>query len=270
MTEVERLVRDPYAVYARRILGLDALPPPLRNADARLRGEALHKIAERFVEAGLTGDSRKDRAVLRDIAVDVFDRLVPSPVTRTLWAARLDRIAERFLAGEYARQDQGVPLAFEAPGACRFAEPDVTLVGKADRIDRRSDGLAIWDYKSGTLPSAKQVRHFDRQLLLEAVMAERGAFEGVDPAPVAEVGHIGLGSNPDTRCYRFDGSDKEAYETETVAAEFLRLMAAYLEPEQGYTSRRAMESVSYDGDYDHLARFGEWDDTAAPKPEDLA
>jgi len=55
-----------------------------------------------------------------------------------------------------------------------------------------------------------------------------------------------------------------------VWAEFARLIAAYARPGQGYTARRALESVRDQADYDHLSRFGEWDLTDDPVPEDLA
>ena len=52
--------------------------------------------------------------------------------------------------------------------------------------------------------------------------------------------------------------------------EFIRLIASYARPGQGYTARRAVESIADALDYDHLSRFGEWDLTAMPVPEDLA
>jgi len=148
--------------------------------------------------------------------------------------------------------------------------PEFTLTGQADRIDQRPEGLAIYDYKSGRLPTTKEVRHFDRQLHLEAVMAEAGAFNGVDKASVVEVAHIGLGSSPDVRRHLRGEVGDDSFETETVLDEFRRLVATYLDPGQGFASRRAMEKVGYGGDYDQLARFGEWDETARPVPEDLS
>ena len=47
------------------------------------------------------------------------------------------------------------------------------------------------------------------------------------------------------------------------------LISAYLQPDQGYTARRAMFKEGDTGDYDLLARFGEWDATQDAKPEDL-
>ena len=50
----------------------------------------------------------------------------------------------------------------------------------------------------------------------------------------------------------------------TARAELIKLIAGYQQPDQGYASRRAMASVRYAGDYDHLARFGEWNETKTP------
>ena len=49
-----------------------------------------------------------------------------------------------------------------------------------------ADGRAyIYDYKTGLPPSPSEQRYFDKQLLLEAAMAENGDFEGLGPALVA-------------------------------------------------------------------------------------
>ena len=44
-------------------------------------------------------------------------------------------------------------------------------------------------------------------------------------------------------------------------------MDAYLRGGAGFTSMRAPERTSYSGDYDHLARYGEWSLTDAASPE---
>ncbi len=48
-----------------------------------------------------------------------------------------------------------------------------------------------------------------------------------------------------------------------------RLVARYMDRSQGYAARRAVFDLRTPGDYDHLARFGEWDMTDTPRPEDV-
>ena len=95
-------------------------------------------------------------------------------------------------------------------------------------------------------------------------MAERGGFEGVTPSEVVAAIYLGLGNTP---------KDVAAPLVDTPPAqiwtEFEQLIAKYQDPEQGYTARRALRKDTDIGDYDQLARFGEWEVTDAPKPEDL-
>src|SRR5690606_5891427 len=53
VTEVETLRRDPYAVYARRVLDLNPLDPLIRDPSAAERGSLFHEILHRFAQAGV-------------------------------------------------------------------------------------------------------------------------------------------------------------------------------------------------------------------------
>ena len=46
---------------------------------------------------------------------------------------------------------------------------------------------------------------------------------------------------------------------DSVRARFVALIKAWANPNKGYTARRAMFQVKDHSDYDHLARYGEWD-----------
>jgi ATP-dependent helicase/nuclease subunit B len=49
ITEIQKLIRDPYAIYARHVLRLAPLDPLRPEADPRLRGTVLHKILETYL-----------------------------------------------------------------------------------------------------------------------------------------------------------------------------------------------------------------------------
>jgi ATP-dependent helicase/nuclease subunit B len=99
---------------------------------------------------------------------------------------------------------------------------------------------------------------------LLAAMAEGGGFKGLDPEEVARVVYVGLKAELKTSAIELEpGQVTETWD------EFTRLIAAFARPRQGYTARRALESVRDANDYDHLSRFGEWDLTDDPVPEDL-
>lgn len=265
VTEIKRLIRDPYAVYARRVLGLQLLNPMQQIPDALLRGVVVHRILELFVKGGDLTQMPDPRAALLGLADKTLKELVAWPSARVLWAARLERIADWFLEGEAQRQRIGQPLSFEVRGQRTIKEIGFDLTAIADRIDEGSHGeLRLYDYKTGAPPSGRQQVLFDKQLLLEAAIAEAGGFEGVPASAVRTAEFIGLGNTP-----KLVEAPLAEMPVDVVWAELTELITAYLSPSQGFTSRRALFSDSESGVYDHLARFGEWDHSTLPQPEDL-
>jgi ATP-dependent helicase/nuclease subunit B len=267
VTQIRTLIRDPYAIYAREILRLSPVNPLRQEPDAPLRGNVLHDIFEAFVRDRRPETPDEAKARLLAIADEKLAEGAPWPVARRLWRAKLERIADRFVAEEAQRARRGEPVAIEGTGALAFPELDFTLTAKADRIDRDADGsVTIYDYKSGTIPSKKQVKAYDKQLLLEAIIAAEGGFRDLPPAEVAGVAYIGLGSRDGTAPLDLSDPDLDLAATR---ARFRDLIRAYQDPATGYTSRRAMEREGHGGDYDHLARYGEWDEGTLPRPEDV-
>ncbi|MEH6646172.1 double-strand break repair protein AddB [Sulfitobacter sp.] len=267
VTEIKTLIRDPYAIYARHSLRLRALYPLVQSPDAPLRGIVVHAVMEDFVKSVMENPALLSRAHLLDIAGQQLEELVPWPAARTIWLARLARVADWFIEGEQARLTQSKPVAFEddARGLLELPDLGFTLRGVADRIDRNLSGeIQIYDYKTGNPPTDKQQKNFDKQLLIEAAMVEEGAFKKIGAAPVSRATFIGLGNKP----VEIDAPLEE--EPPQVVLENLRtLIAAYLDPAQGFTSRRVMEKEIFAGEFDHLARFGEWNSSDAAQPEDL-
>jgi double-strand break repair protein AddB len=267
VTKIKTLVRDPYAIYAQHCLRLRALNPLVQSPDAPLRGTVTHAVMEQFVKSVVTDPTRLTRAHLLETATAVLADLVPWPAARIIWLARLARVADWFIEGERVRLAQGGPVAFEedARGELVLTDLAFTITGVADRIDRNAAGeIQIYDYKTGNPPSAKQQQLFDKQLLIEAAMVEEGAFRKIGSAPVSRAVFIGLGNPP----VEVDAPLEEEPPAATLAS-LRKLIEAYLDPAQGFTARRMMERDGFAGDYDHLARYGEWDGSDPAHPEDL-
>ena len=263
ITQVERLVRDPYAIYAQKVLGLSPLDPLRPEPDAPTRGTALHLIFERYVREGCDPAALDARGTLMAIARDVLAAEVPWPSARHLWLARLGRAADWFLAGEIERRREAQPLQVEATGNLVLPEVGFTLTGKVDRIDLRDDGrLIVIDYKTGNPPSPAQMSTFDRQLLLSAAMAEAGVLEGVRRAKVAGVCHVGFGARRVDAVLALRDTEAEVVlDPDATLRGLAARIRAYEDVSQGYLSRRAVADLGYDYGYDHLARHGEWADS---------
>ena len=265
VTAIPKLVRDPFAIYAKNILKLRPLNPLDQAPDALLRGIVLHSLLENFIKAVKDDPSQLTKDALTKMAQAHLQEHVPWPSARALWQARVDRMADWFIQTEQERQARGTPVAFEATGAAHMTDPPFTLAGRADRLDLdERGGLRIYDYKSGNPPNPTQQLAFDRQLLLLAAIADQNGFEGISPRHVAEATFIGVGSAP-----KEVGAPLAKADPGQTWAEFSELIRAYYSPKQGYTARLAAFKDDLISDYDHLSRYGEWDATQDPKPEDL-
>ena len=264
VTSIARLIRDPYAIYARYILRLYPLNPLHQTPDARLRGQTLHTVLEAFVKTRPPSETLAEaRARLLQTARDVLETEVPFPATRALWLARLGRAADTFLTFETT--EGGTPLLIEDTGVTTVHPLDFKLKARPDRIDLLPDGrLNIIDYKTGAPPSPDQQKKYDNQLLLQAAMAQRGGFGAGLPAHVARVTYIGLGTNP-----KIAPTDITPELTGEIWQKLHQLIEKYLTRDQGYPSRRAMFLDRDVGDYDHLARYGEWQQSDRSTPEDV-
>ncbi|MFB9150159.1 double-strand break repair protein AddB [Roseovarius ramblicola] len=261
VTEIQTLVRDPYAIYARHILRLRPLDPLMKVPDALLRGTVLHAILEQFIDETRADPERLTHHALMEKTEAVLAETVPWAEARALWRARMERVADWFISGEIARRADANPAALERRGRMTLCDPAFTLAAKADRIDIDPQGRAlIYDYKTGTPPTSKQQTEFDKQLLLTAAMVERGDFDELGPMPVRRAAYIGMGSKPGEVNAPLD----EIPPARTLS-ELAELIAAYDDRDTGYVSLRAPYRADMRGDYDQLARHGEWDLTDPPQ-----
>ena len=187
VTEIERWMRDPYAIYARHVLDLRALNPIDDNPDQAGYGTLIHRALDRFIADCPTGalpDDAEARLIAR--GAELLDTTAAHPSIRAFWWPRFLRIAQWFVAHETAyRADGGANLArahSELAGRLEIAAPagPFTLTARADRIDIMGDGgISITDYKTGAIPGDKEVEAgFAPQLPLEAAIAQAGGFAG--------------------------------------------------------------------------------------------
>lgn len=256
VTDIERLIRDPYAIYASRMLRLRALDPLRASPDARLRGNVIHNILEQFITEmpdALPPDAAQQ---FMKIGEAVLEAEAPWPAARHLWRNRLERMVPWYLAQEAGFRQIATPWVVEEDKTWVVPGLSLTLRGKADRIDLTPDNrVAVYDYKTGSVPTENEAKHFNKQLMLEGLMARGGAFAD-RPLDVARLAYVGLGTKPDIRDEPVD-----AGALDEVLGGLHKLILHYRQPLVGFTSRRAVTQTRFEGTYDHLARLGEWDET---------
>ncbi|MEO9823629.1 MAG: double-strand break repair protein AddB [Paracoccaceae bacterium] len=263
VTAIRKLIQDPYAIYAERVLKLKALSPLVPQPDARLKGIVFHALMEEIFYPNAIPVTH---ARIEQSAQRLLEMHVPWPHVRAHWLGHVRHISEQLMTFQKSWSGNEI-LAVEAKGV--FGVPGTTfnVTAKADRLDNLPDGsLMIYDYKTGSIPKHKDIVRFDRQLVIESLMAEAGAFECVPPAPVADAVHVGIGRSPKEAPIDL----QKHYNLVTVSDELAALLTEYDNPNRGYISRRIMEDERFAGDYDHMARFGEWDATHATAVEQVS
>lgn len=258
VTDVEKWVRDPYAIYAKKILRLRKLDPLDAPIGPLQRGSALHKILERFITEypAMPPDAE---AKLARITEEVLAGL-PS-ATLALWRPRFLRAANWFISEERQRREAIAESYAEVRGKLVLKGPagEFTLHGIADRIDRLRDGTAaILDYKTGEAPSAKQVKtHLSPQLSLEGAMLKEGGFKNVPPLVPSELTYVQISGAAKAGEFKTVAADAAVLAAEALER-LIGRVALFDEASTGYASRVAPVRVDSDGDYDHLARVKEW------------
>jgi len=263
VTSIQRWVRDPYSVYAQYVLGLRQMDRPGQSAEAMARGNAIHKAIERLILTWPDGLPDECEEVLHDLLIEELGHagFVDADMARE---RPLARNCARWLTGmEARRRERGVEVLVEQRLALTFptSTAPFTVTAKADRIELSTFGAAVIDFKTGSVPSAKEIKAgFAPQLTLTgAILSESGVAgrPATDPEELTYVRVTGRG----------EGGTEE---TRALGAEAMALSMAALEGLKKRVARFDLEDEPYiswaapqfmgnfGGNYDHLARVWEW------------
>jgi ATP-dependent helicase/nuclease subunit B len=265
VTEIETLMRSPYDLYAKHVLGLRPLDPLGEAPDARERGTITHDIFAEFVIRGHDVMAADALDVLKAIAVEKFAGLDAIGERRDIWLRRFTTAAGQFLAHEREREPLVQRRHAEIDGRWTLRlEHEFVLTGRADRVDEMVDGtLEIIDFKTGAVPTKGAMQAFEvPQLLLEAEMARAGALRDIAPADTSRLTYIKIGLGPEAFLPK-DFIPAEGFDLMTAAAELSRRMqghiALFLFRDVAMPARLLpLRNQRFAGAYDHLARVAEW------------
>ncbi len=262
VSAIELWRRDPYGLYARRILKLRALDPLEARPGAAERGSALHKTLETFLSCYPETLPADAVSRLLEIGRQALAELLKSPAERAFWWSRFERLAAWLVREESRRRAEGVrTLGHETPGrfTINAGGGPFIVTARADRIDRRADGSwEIIDYKTGRIPQPKELNAlFAPQLLLEAEMARRGGFELAAAGPQKlEVSYWQIHGRGE------GGETREIADSDALADRMLDLLtqmiARFDDPNVPYAPLPWPEYGPFFNDYEHLERVTEW------------
>lgn len=99
-SEVGRLRRDPYAIYARRVLRLDPVNPFNSDPGAAERGTLYHRIVDRFTREGHLATAPDALKAMERILTELFDAEQLPPHIDAVWRPRFREVARAFSTGK--------------------------------------------------------------------------------------------------------------------------------------------------------------------------
>jgi ATP-dependent helicase/nuclease subunit B len=265
VTEIETWVRDPYSIYAKHILKLPVLEAVDLAPGASDRGIVLHAMVGDFTKQFPKNLPDNAAELLLAFARRHFSALEDYPEARAFWWPRFERIAHWFASWDAGRRARVESIAAEVGGKIDISFPGdrvFTLRARADRIeqiDQRS--YAILDFKTGQVPSAKQVQTgFSPQLSLEAAILRGGGFADIPAgASVVELIYVALkGREPAGSELPIKIEVPCDAHADAALAKLRSFVMRYEDDQWPYVSLlKPMWKARY-GPYDHLARVKEW------------
>ncbi|MTI11118.1 double-strand break repair protein AddB [Curvivirga aplysinae] len=270
VTRIEAWMRNPYGIYAEKILGLRPLDPLEQEPGAADRGNFIHAALEDFMEAFPYNQNLPETALdkLLEFGEKHFQQHMAHPAVRAFWWPRFERIAAWFVEKEKDRRKVMLNSLSEIQGAWTFNSPagEFILTAKADRLDKTRDqsALSIVDYKTGSPPSSKMVAAgYAPQLPLEAVIAAKAGFKEIpngEDLDVAELSFWKLsGGDPAGKEHPVRIKDKSLAELVEEAEEGVqKLVHKFADEKTPYLATPKMRYASRYNDFEHLAREGEW------------
>ncbi|UCI07959.1 double-strand break repair protein AddB [Mesorhizobium sp. B1-1-8] len=275
VTEIETLRRDPYAVYARRILGLVPLDPVIRDPGAAERGTLFHAILHLFSRRVEDPRAPGALASLIDAGRACFAEAALPPDIEAVWWPRFEKLAASIIEWELTRAEAVARRhAEERAEKTVVGRTGVTLSGYADRVDLLAGGMAdILDYKTGSSPSKAQAHTLlAPQLALEGALLRRGAFKDLGIREPSQLAFVRLKANGEVfeeSILEYNRKQRTANDlAEEAWARLEKLLLYYADPTTGYLSRALpFREGDADGDYDHLARVLEWSAGGASEDE---
>lgn len=265
VSTVEKLIRDPYAVYASKILCLEPLIALSQDADARLRGTLFHEAINLWNQQQAELLSDDPLKLLLESGRSVFAPLMSDPEIAAFWWPRFVRMAKWLASEEVELRHDITHVHSEIDGRAEFKLDAVehVLTARADRMDILQNGrVRIIDYKSGSTPTNKQVNSgMSPQLPLEAAILNQGKFAELAGLHSDALVYLSISGKEDEGKILFVKALDGISITELGLKHFAslkKLIGDYRNAQQAYFPRAKMFSENEKSDFDHLSRFAEW------------
>ncbi|MCL2538242.1 MAG: PD-(D/E)XK nuclease family protein [Alphaproteobacteria bacterium] len=200
VTELELLIHNPYAFYAKNILGLRPKDDPWKQIGAKEFGILVHDVIESIVNS--------QQSTVNDIVAKLDAKareiLEPGSVLFHFWHNRFVEMAPEIK--KLIDRTTGNSRT-EIAGSVNIAGRNVRA--RADMILSDNTGDYVIDFKTGATPSKAQLDAGNMpQLPLEAYMLQRGGFATAPQTSNIVIQFLQL-KNRDVRTIEYSGTDAQ-------------------------------------------------------------
>ena len=259
-SSIEKLMRNPYEIYARYILKLKVLEDLTDQIKQTTYGTIVHKVLENFAKIYDSSFDDKALEVLLELGQKEFSRYRFEAKDKAFYTAKFEKTAQWLIKNEQTYRSQIKHIFSEVKGQINLSMPtgDVIIEARADRIDETKDGCyRILDYKTGKARTKAEIKSgYAPQLPIEALIAHQGGF--------SKDGRLLGQKKVDALIYEVLSKKITVYDEdiddliEKTKQHLVALISAFDFQTTPYLARPNPKHLDEYADYEHLARVKEW------------
>ena len=264
ITDITKLLRDPYSIYAKRILKLKELHKIDFEPGYAEFGSFVHKALEEFIK------KPQDPKTFLSDSHKVFEEYFISTQAKLIWWPKFENIFNGFIDQE--SKFKGLRNYTEIP--VKLVIDEVLLRGKIDRVTLGEDGsVAIFDYKTGQVSSSKDVIcGNDPQLTISALMLLEGVIDdkvNTEIEILKQVQDDGDCEISSLNYWKLSASSENEIKEVCKKSEDIKILIAaakagmkdllkhFSDIDNGYIAAPNLQNYR-ENEYSHLARVKEW------------
>ncbi len=246
ITDISKLISDPYSIYAKRILRLKELRKIDFEPSYAEFGSFVHKALEEFVK------NPQDLEKSLENSHKIFEQNFLSDESKLIWWPKFENIFRGF----FARESEFKTLKNLTEYEVETLFDGIVINGKIDRIafDEKKSAH-IFDYKTGQAPSKIDViSGSEPQLTIAVLMLLENGFEN----EISSLNYWKLSFSSEDEIKKISEDSQEIKILASAAkAGLTKLFKHFADKNNGYIAAPNLQNYR-ENEYSHLARIKEW------------
>ncbi len=248
-TNIDLLNINPYDVYVKKILNLKKINILTNKSIFSKVGTVLHEVFEKFCRNYTKYSADKQKSIENILELCIQKYFSDDEVTKEFYRQKLLDSCYNFLEFDNKSRLEGFNVSVEVNSSYKLREKNFVVSARIDRIEDKKDGiLKIVDYKTGTVPSIKDVISGRAlQLPIESLILQHSGFN------IDSVEYWSIKSNNDAKIITIKNENNELINN---VEEFIGNLIDYFNNEDnGYVATNKNPHYS---DFTHLSRIDDW------------